>query len=316
VYFSDRARLNTCRGEALARKIGFVKSKSQRECFAPTKTAATAVLYIADSLHAGRGCPILARMTYCLSLLSQDGLVFLSDSRSNAGMDSIATHRKMHVYEKPGDRVIVLQSSGNLSLTHSALALIAEDLLIGETKTEHPHLLNQKTLFETARYIGQKVREVEKLDRANLEKDDYKFNIHFLVGGQIGEFPHGLWYVYPQGNVMHASIETPFLQVGESKYGKPILDRGFRFTSSLDEATKFGVLSMDSTMKSNLSVGPPVDIVVYEKDALRINRRAHLTEKDPYLQSIRQQWGEGLARLAKEMPDLQFEESTEGSVCA
>jgi len=246
-------------------------------------------------------------MTYCLSLLCQDGLVFLSDSRSNAGMDSIATHRKMHVYEKPGDRALVLQSSGNLSLTHSALALIAQDLLLGETNPEYPHLMNQKTLFETARYIGQKVREVEKLDRANLEKDDYKFNIHFLVGGQIGDLPPELWYVYPQGNVMHASIETPFLQVGESKYGKPILDRGFRFSSSLDDAIKFGVLSMDSTMKSNLSVGPPIDIVVYEKDTLCIRRRAHLTDKDPYLQTIRQQWGQGLARLVKEMPALGFE---------
>lgn len=236
--------------------------------------------------------------------------MFLSDSRSNAGMDNIATHRKMHVYEKSGDRVIVLQSSGNLSVTHSTLALIEEDLLLGKTSPDHPNILNQKTLFDTARYVGSKVREVESIDRKHLEKDDFKFNIHFLIGGQISGLPHNIYYIYPQGNVMHASVDSPFLQIGESKYGKPILDRGFTYRSTLDDGIKFGALSMDSTMKSNLSVGPPIDIVVYEKDSLAIKQRASLAEKDEYLQTIRTQWGQGLTQLVQSMPLYKFTEES------
>ncbi len=245
-------------------------------------------------------------MTYCLGLLCNDGVVFVSDTRSNAGMDNIAVHRKMHVYEQPGDRVICLMASGNLSLTHSILALIDEDLMAGKVSPERATLMNQLTMYETARYVGQKIREVGALDREYLEKDDFKFNIHILVGGQIGDMPHNLLYVYPQGNVMRASSDTPFLQIGESKYGKPILDRGFNCRTPLNEAVKLGVLSMDSTMKSNLSVGPPIDVLCYEKDTLRVTHRARLKEGDPYLQTIRQKWGEGLTELARSMPPLEW----------
>ena len=245
-------------------------------------------------------------MTYCLSLLCDEGIVFLSDSRSNAGMDNIAVHRKMHVYEQPGERVICLMSSGNLSLTHTTLALIEEDMQAGAANSDKPHLLNQKTLFETARYIGEKIRQVEALDRKHLEKDDFKFNIHFMVGGQIKDCPHEIYYVYPQGNVMHASTDSPFLQIGESKYGKPILDRGFNVKTSLADAVKFGVLSMDSTMKSNLSVGPPVDVMVYEKDSLRVTQRIRLNEGDAYLKGIREHWSQGLIELVHTMPGLEF----------
>lgn len=245
-------------------------------------------------------------MTYCLGLQCDDGLVFVSDTRSNAGMDNIAVHRKMHVYEEPGNRLICLMASGNLSLTHSVLALIDEDLLSAKVASDHPSLLNQTTLYETARYIGQKIREVETLDREHLEKDDFKFNIHFIVGGQIGNTPHGIYYVYPQGNVMHASSDTPYLQIGESKYGKPILDRGFNCQTPLNEAVKLGVLSMDSTMKSNLSVGPPIDILCYERDTLRVTHRVRLKDGDPYLKTIREKWGQGLTDLARSMPGLDW----------
>lgn len=245
-------------------------------------------------------------MTYCLSLLCEEGLVFLSDSRSNAGIDNIAVHRKMHLFEQPGERVICLQSSGNLSLTHSVLALVEEDILEAELDPNRPHLLNQRNLFETARYIGAKIREIAETDRPYLEKDDFKFNIHFLVGGQIKDQPHGIFYVYPQGNVMHASVESPFLQIGESKYGKPILDRGFKYDMQLGEAVKFGLLSMDSTMKSNLSVGPPIDVFLYEKDSLRVLHRSHLDDKSEYLQTIRKSWGEGLTQLVATMPELEW----------
>ena len=243
-------------------------------------------------------------MTYCLSMMCDGGLVFVSDTRSNAGMDNIATHRKMHVYEQANDRVICLQSSGNLSLTQSTLALIEEDLLSGKISPEHPNILNQKTMFETARYVGQKIREVEVLDREFLEKDDFKFNVHFLVGGQIGGLPHAILYVYPQGNVMHASQDSPFLQIGESKYGKPILDRGFTCNTPLGEAVKLGVLSMDSTMKSNLSVGPPIDIMCLEKDALHVTHRVRLQAGDAYLGTIRDGWSQGLTELVGKMPQF------------
>ena len=150
-------------------------------------------------------------MTYCLSMMCNDGLVFVSDTRSNAGMDNIATHRKMHIYEQSNDRVICLQASGNLSLTQSTLALIEEDLLSSKISPDHPSILNQKTMFETARYVGEKIREVEAIDRKFLEKDDFKFNVHFLVGGQIKDLPHAILYVYPQGNVMHASANYALL---------------------------------------------------------------------------------------------------------
>ncbi len=245
-------------------------------------------------------------MTYCLSLLCEEGIVFVSDSRSNAGMDNITVHRKMHIYEAPGERVICLMSSGNLSLTHTALALIEEDALRAKTTPDHSHLMNQPTLFDTARYVGAKIRQVEALDREHLEKDDFKFNIHFLVGGQIKGLPPQIFYIYPQGNVMHASADSPFLQIGESKYGKPILDRGFNCQTPLSDALKFAVLSMDSTMKSNLSVGPPIDIFCYERDSLCVRHRIRIKEGDPYLKTIRERWGNGLIDLVKTMPDLEI----------
>jgi putative proteasome-type protease len=239
-------------------------------------------------------------------MLCDEGLVFLSDSRSNAGLDNIAVHRKMHVYEQAGERVICLMSSGNLSLTHTVLALIEEDALAAKIQPDHPHLMNQKTLFETARYVGAKIREVDETDRAHLEKDDFKFNIHFIVGGQIGALPPQIYYVYPQGNVMHASTDSPFLQIGESKYGKPILDRGFSCNTPLAEAVKIGMLSMDSTMKSNLSVGPPIDVLVYETNSLCVRQRLRINDGDPFLKTIRERWGSGLIQLVKSMPSLDF----------
>jgi putative proteasome-type protease len=245
-------------------------------------------------------------MTYCLSLLCEEGIVFLSDSRSNAGMDNINVHRKMYVYEVPGERVVCLMTSGNLSLTHTVIALIEEDMLAAKMSPDHPHLMNQRTMFETARYVGTKIREVEATERPHLEKDDYRFNINCIVGGQIAALPHQIYRIYPQGNVVHASDDSPFLQIGEFKYGKPILDRGFTYKTSLCEAVKFGALSMDSTMKSNVSVGPPVDILCYTKDSLKVCHRVRLSEGDPYLQESRGRWSRGLTELVRSMPELKF----------
>ena len=248
-------------------------------------------------------------MTYCLGMLCRSGAVFLSDSRTSAGMDNITMRSKMRIFEKPGDRVICVMSSGNLSLTQGTLALIDEDLLLGGTDAHREHIMNRQTLYETVRYIGSKVREIEKRDRVALEADGFDFNIHLIVGGQIAGLAPEVHLVYPQGNSIHATRDCPFLQIGETKYGKPILDRGFNYETSLSDAVKFGIVSIDATMQSNVSVGPPIDILCYELDSLRSHMRARLDEDDPYLQEISRRWQNGIIKLVKELTAPDFSKS-------
>lgn len=245
-------------------------------------------------------------MTYCLSLLCRQGIVFLSDSRTSAGVDNITTHPKMRIYCEEGERVICLMTSGNLSLTQTTMSLLEEDLLRGKSDASVPHLLNQPTMYETARYIGAKIREVARLDRAALAADGFNFNINVMMGGQIAGLPHQIFYVYPQGNAIHADHESPFLQAGEFKYGKPILDRGFHYHTDLAEAVKFGILSLESTMKSNVSVGTPFDIFCYECDSLTVRHRRRLEEGDSYLEEVRKLWQDGLVQLVGTIPRLEF----------
>ena len=247
-------------------------------------------------------------MTYCLSLLCREGIVFLADSRTSAGVDNINIRPKMRVYVREGERLICLMTSGNLSLTQSVVALIEEDLNLSHKDPTVPHLLSCLTMFETARYVGSKVREVDRMDRASLQADGFSFNINVIVGGQIrGDQPE-IHYVYPQGNTLKANLEYPFLQIGESKYGKPILDRGFSFSTKLSEAVKFGILSMEATMKSNVSVGPPLDVFAYETDSFRVRLRTRIEEGDQYLREIQVKWGDGIVRLVEAMPGLPFPE--------
>lgn len=248
-------------------------------------------------------------MTYCLGMLCRNGAVFLSDSRTSAGMDNITMRSKMRVFEKPDDRVICILTSGNLSLTQATLALIDEDLLLGTNGAESENIMNRQTLYETVRYIGSKVREVEKRDRTALEADGFEFNIHLIVGGQIAGLAPEVHLIYPQGNSIHATHECPFLQIGETKYGKPILDRGFKYDTEIADALKFGIISFDATMKSNVSVGPPVDILCYETDSLRANMQARLEEDDPYLEEIGRKWQDGLVELINQMPAADFTKS-------
>jgi putative proteasome-type protease len=245
-------------------------------------------------------------MTYCLSLLCRQGLVFISDSRTSAGVDNINTQAKMRLYTEEGRRVICLLTSGNLSLSQTVVSLIEEDLLRARSEEGHPNLLDRPSMFETARYVGSKIREVSKMDREALEADGFSFNVHFLVGGQIFGQRHETHLVYPQGNTLHGTITSPFLQIGEYKYGKPILDRGFSFDTNLAEAVKFGVISMEGTMKSNVSVGPPLDIFAYEKDTFTVNYRMRVNEGDPYMEQIQERWGTGIAKLVGEMPNISF----------
>jgi putative proteasome-type protease len=245
-------------------------------------------------------------MTYCLSLLCREGLVFVSDSRTSAGVDNITVQPKMRVYEAKGDRVICLMTSGNLSLTQSVHALIEEDVVNGKIDPNGRHLMNQRSLFETARYVGRKIRAVDQMDRAALEAAGFSFNINVLVGGQIAGQKHEIHYVYPQGNTLQASVASPFLQIGEFKYGKPILDRGFTYDTPLQDAVTFGMLSMEATVKSNVSVGPPIDVLAYEADSIEVKYRSRLEEGDEYFHEIQTKWSQGLVRLVSTLPRMRF----------
>ena len=255
-------------------------------------------------------------MTYCLGMLCRKGAVFLSDSRTSAGMDNITIRSKMRVYEKPGDRVLCIMSSGNLSLTQATIGLIDDDLQLAASDPEREHLMNRQTLYETVRYVGSKVREVEQRDRVALEADGFEFNINLIVGGQIAGFAPEVHLIYPQGNSIHASRDCPFLQIGESKYGKPILDRGLSYESTLMDALKFGIISIDATMKSNVAVGPPIDILCYKTDSLQAKMRTRLEQNDPYLQEISRKWQDGIVRLVRQMPAADFSKPALGFATA
>lgn len=240
-------------------------------------------------------------MTYCLGIFTQSGLVMASDSRTNAGYDQVNVHRKMYTFMRPGERVFVVLASGNLSITQSVLALLQKDWELGDGLAKTP------TLYDAAREIGGKIRAVAEMDRAALEGDDFKFNINILLGGQIKGEKHGLYLLYPQGNPLSASEDSPYLQIGETKYGRPILDRGVRYhQTSLAEAAKFALISLDSTMRSNLAVGPPIDLIVYGEDELDILRQKRLLENDPELLHIRSQWEQTLRQGIRDLPELRF----------
>jgi len=240
-------------------------------------------------------------MTYCLGIVTKHGLVMASDSRTNAGYDQVNVCRKMHVFEQPGERVFVLLASGSLSLTQSVVTLLRRDFDAGKGLAQAP------SLYDAARAIGDQVRRVSDIDRAALERDDYKFNVHFLLGGQVRGQKPNLMLIYPQGNPLQASEDSPFLQIGETKYGRPILDRGIRYErTTLEEAAKYALLSLDSTMKSNVTVGPPIDLLVYNTDELEVSRYRRFMEDDPDLLKIRSRWQQALRVAVARLPNLRF----------
>jgi putative proteasome-type protease len=242
-------------------------------------------------------------MTYCLGILTATGLVMAADSRTNAGVDYISTHQKLHDFSIPGERILLLCTSGNLSVTQSVMTLLHRDIKTGEAVTLH----TVGSLYEAARYIGTKMREVQDLDRPWLEKDGIDTNCNILLGGQVeGEEPE-LFLIYSQGNCIQASHETPFLQIGEAKYGKPILDRVLSFETSIEDAAKCALLSIDSTMKSNISVGPPINLVMYETDSFKIQHSLRLQLGAPYLVQIRKTWEHCLREAFESMPEIDWE---------
>lgn len=240
-------------------------------------------------------------MTYCLGIITKFGLVLASDSRTNAGYDQVNTTRKMHSFSIPGSRVFTLLASGSLSCTQSCLTLLQRDFDQGAG------LASCETMYDAARVVGNTMRKVSDLDREALEKDDFKFNVHFILGGQIKGQPPALYLLYPQGNPLQATEDSPYLQIGEIKYGRPILDRGIIYDkTTLEDACKLALLSIDSTMKSNVTVGPPIDLMAYNDGDLEIKSYRRFGKDDPDLNKIRTRWEAALRAGILKLPAVKL----------
>jgi len=222
-----------------------------------------------------------------------------SDSRTNAGVDHIATFRKMTLFETPGERMIVLLSSGNLAVTQSVVNLLRER---ARQDGDHRHIFNAPTMFAAAELAGQVLREVQTRDGPFLLQRHIDSSASFILGGQIAGEDQRLFTIYNEGNFIEATPDTPYFQVGEIKYGKPIIDRVVTASTPLMEAAKCVLISFDSTMRSNISVGLPIDLMVYEKDSLRAGINRRIKEHDPYFEMIHRQWGEGLKKVFAQLP--------------
>jgi putative proteasome-type protease len=236
-------------------------------------------------------------MTYCVAVKLNAGLVFLSDSRTNAGLDQISTFRKMIVYEKPGDRFMCLLSAGNLSISQSVREILQVEQLKDPGSDEPITIWNAKSMFDAARVLGAAVRHVHERDGEALKRNGVDFNVSMIFGGQIGSEGMRLFQIYSPGNFIEATPETPFFQIGESKYGKPVLDRVITPDTPLDEAAKCLLVSMDSTLKSNLSVGLPLDMAVYEAGRLASDKIVCIDEQNPYFRMLRNTWGQKLREV-------------------
>ena len=245
-------------------------------------------------------------MTYCVAVKLDAGLVFLSDSRTNAGLDQIGTFRKMMVYERPGDRFMVMLSAGNLSISQQVREILQiEELDDGDGPPIT--IWNATSMFDAARVLGAAMRRVFDQDGASLKKSGLDFNASMIFGGQIRGEAMRLFLVYSAGNFIEATRETCFFQIGESKYGKPVLDRMIRPSTPLDEAAKCVLVSMDSTLKSNLSVGLPLDLAIYEGDRFESAQIVCIDDRNPYFQMIRSSWGEKLRQVFESIDDPQWD---------
>ena len=228
----------------------------------------------------------------------------LSDSRTSAGVDNVTIHSKMRIYEVRGQRMFCLLTSGNLSITQSVISLLERDIQEAKEDPNVDTLLNQTNFLETVHYVGQRLRDVRRMHAEALDRAGISFNSNFILGGQIENQPPEIYQIYPEGNAIHASAESPFLQIGELKYGKPILDRVFTSTTSLAEAAKLGLLSLDATARSNLSVGTPFEMLAYRVDSLEVRHRIKFGANDSYLRMVCDRWQEGLIQLVHDIPEL------------
>ncbi len=246
-------------------------------------------------------------MTYCLGIINRFGIVMGADSRTNAGVDYISAYRKLFDFSLAKERVILLCSSGNLSVTQGVVTELKRDI----SNQQEINLHTLPSMYDLAHYIGSKSRQIQDRDREWLQRDKINSHCHFLLGGQIqGEEPQ-LYLIYPQGNYIQATKETPFLQIGETKYGKPILDRTITYDTPLDAMAKCALLSIDSTMKSNISVGPPINLVMYETDSLVLRHTLQLRLGDPYLAKMRKLWEDYVRQAFEAMPNLEWQQQAE-----
>jgi putative proteasome-type protease len=225
----------------------------------------------------------------------------IADTRTNAGLDNISTFRKLHLFSQPGERVMALASAGNLSLTQTALSILQEGLIHPDTE-ELETLDTVQTMFRAAQLIGRAIRKVQEVDGPALEEAKLKFDLSFLFGGQIRGGPMRLFMVYSAGNFIECGVEAPFLQVGEHKYGKPILDRAVTYDTQLQDALKVALISMDSTMRSNLGVGLPIDILMVRRDTLTPDLIHRIDAGDPYFSDLRERWSAALRAAHMAIP--------------
>jgi putative proteasome-type protease len=244
-------------------------------------------------------------MTYCLAIKVDDGLVFASDSRTNAGVDYVSTYKKMFVFGVPGERLLVLIASGNLATTQAVINAIQRDLDDASAKES---LYSFHYLFDAAHYVGQISRRIQNEYAQSLRESGISVEANFLLGGQIHGRDPNVYLIYPQGNYISASNETPYLQIGETKYGKPILDRIVRTKTTLEDAARCALVSIDSTMRANISVGPPIELAIYRKDSLVLGQQQTFDYRSPLFQQLQKRWSEGLRRAFDRLPRFDWEQ--------
>jgi len=241
-------------------------------------------------------------MTYCVGILVREGLVMIADTRTNAGIDNVATFRKLHLFERPGERVIGIATAGNLAVSQSAITLIGEGMEHPETR-QRETIMDMPTMFAAAQFVGRAVREARKAIGEPLDQAEAgAYDVSFLLGGQRAGGRLRLFMIYAAGNFIEATADTPYLQIGEHKYGKPILDRSITEMTTLDEALKLGLISMDSTIRSNLGVGLPIDILTIRRGTLKLDLKYRVEAAEPYFHDLRERWSAALRAAHKAIP--------------
>src|SRR4051795_3018208 len=239
-------------------------------------------------------------------MLLEEGIVLGSDSRTHAGVDDFASFCKMTVFEEPGERVLVLLSSGSLAGTQAVVSVLRQEADATAEAAGTVSIRNARTMFDVARVVSDAMRAIDRRDSEHLEKHDLSVNASFILGGQIRGEPMRLFRIYAEGNFIEAGAGTPFFQTGEAKYGKPIIDRVIHPSTSLSDAAKCVLVSFDSTMRSNLSVAMPIDLICYERDSLEVRKRLRFEHGDPYFSALSKKWSEGVRAAFKELPEPQW----------
>jgi putative proteasome-type protease len=248
-------------------------------------------------------------MTYCCGILVREGLVMIADTRTNAGLDNISTFRKLHIFENPGDRIMAIATAGNLAISQSVISTLTEGIENPETG-ELETLMNAPSMFKAAQRIGAAIRQINATEGKALQSEDINFDVSFLFGGQIKGGRMRLFMVYPAGNFIECTTDTPYLQIGEHKYGKPVLDRAISYDVDVYDALKIGLISMDSTMRSNLGVGMPIDVLVVRPDTGKADLNHRIEAGEPYFHDLRSRWSAALRAAHQNIPRPPYKGNT------